>query len=127
MSRFETDIFGKNGPCFVKAEYPDVTTIIDAIHKAGGIAILASWHLDYFSDETIENIVDLGMDGIECFSPDVHEKTIASLLKIVQKRKLFVSCGSDYHGPTKQNYSMGVSNCPTKALPLVRILTKAAK
>ena len=127
MSRFETDIFGKNGPCFVKAEYPDVTTIIDAIHKAGGIAILASWHLDYFSDETIENIVDLGIDGIECFSPDVHEKTIASLLKIVQKRKLFVSCGSDYHGPTKQNYSMGVSNCPTKALSLVRILTKAAK
>lgn len=127
MSRFESDIFGKNGPCFVKASYPSVKSVIDAIHQAGGIAILSSWHLDYISDEILEEIVDLNMDGIECFSNDIHEQTIASTLKIVQKRKLFVSCGSDYHGPTKPKYHMGVSNCPQKALPLVRILTKAAK
>ena len=36
-------------------------------------------------------------------------------------------CGSNYHGPTKPKYHMGVSNCPEKALPLVKILTKAAK
>ena len=94
MSRFETDVFGKNGPCYVKADYPDAKAVIDAIHNAGGIAILSSWHLDYISDEVLEEIVDLGMD---------------------------------YHGPTKPKYHMGVSNCPEKALPLVRILTKAAK
>ena len=127
MSRFETDVFGKNGPCYVKADYPDAKAVIDAIHNAGGIAILSSWHLDYISDEVLEEIVDLGMDGVECFSNDIHEQTIAAALKIVQKRKLFVSCGSDYHGPTKPKYHMGVSNCPEKALPLVRILTKAAK
>ena len=127
MSRFEADVFGKNGPCYVKAEYPDAKAVIDAIHSAGGIAILSSWHLDYISDDVIEEIVDLGMDGIECFSNDIHEQTVAAALKIVQKRKLFVSCGSDYHGPTKPKYHMGVSNCPQKALPLVRILTKAAK
>ena len=127
MSRFETDVFGKNGPCYVKADYPDAKAVIDAIHNAGGIAILSSWHLDYISDEVLEEIVDLGMDGVECFSNDIHEQTIAAALKIVQKRKLFVSCGSDYHGPTKPKYHMGVSNCPEKALALVRILTKAAK
>ena len=51
----------------------------------------------------------------------------ASQMIFMQKRKLFVSCGSDYHGPTKPKYHMGVSNCPEKALALVRILTKAAK
>ena len=127
MSRFETDVFGKNGPCYVKANYPDAKAVIDAIHSAGGIAILSSWHLDYISDDVLEEIVDLGMDGVECFSNDIHEQTIAAALKIVQKRKLFVSCGSDYHGPTKPKYHMGVSNCPEKALPLVKILTKAAK
>lgn len=127
MSRFETDVFGKNGPCYVKADYPDAKAVIDAIHNAGGIAILSSWHLDYIADEVLEEIVDLGMDGVECFSNDIHEQTIAAALKIVQKRKLFVSCGSDYHVPTKPKYHMGVSNCPEKALPLVRILTKAAK
>ena len=54
-------------------------------------------------------------------------KRLRQLLKIVQKRKLFVSCGSDYHGPTKPKYHMGVSNCPEKALALVRILTKVRK
>ena len=127
MSRFETDVFGKNGPCYVKANYPDAKAVIDAIHSAGGIAILSSWHLDYISDDVLEEIVDLGMDGVECFSNDIHEQTVAAALKIVQKRKLFVSCGSDYHGPTKPKYHMGVSNCPEKALPLVKILTKAAK
>lgn len=127
MARFETDVFGKNGPCFVKAVYPDAQSVIQAIHDAGGIAILSSWHLDYLSDDVIEEIVNLGMDGIECFSNDIHEQTIAATLKIVQKHKLFVSCGSDYHGPTKPKYHMGVSKCPEKALPLVRILTKAAK
>ena len=78
-------------------------------------------------DDVLEEIVDLGMDGVECFSNDIHEQTVAAALKIVQKRKLFVSCGSDYHGPTKPKYLMGVSNCPEKALPLVKILTKAAK
>ena len=39
----------------------------------------------------------------------------------------FVRTTDDYHGPTKPKYHMGVSNCPEKALPLVKILTKAAK
>ena len=78
MSRFETDVFGKNGPCYVKANYPDAKAVIDAIHSAGGIAILSSWHLDYISDDVLEEIVDLGMDGVECFSNDIHEQTVAA-------------------------------------------------
>ena len=127
QARFESDVFGKNGPCYVSGEYPNVRDVVEAIHRAGGIAVLASWHLDYLSDDLIEEIVSLGFDGIECFSTDIHEETIASCLKIVQKKKLFVSCGSDYHGPTKPKYHMGQSNCPEKALPLVRILTKGVK
>ena len=127
QARFESDVFGINGPCYFKGEYPDVHDVIDAIHQAGGIAILASWHLDYLSDDLIEEIVSFGFDGIECFSKDIHKETIATCLKIVQKHKLFVSCGSDYHGPTKPKYHMGQTNCPAKAMSLVRILTKGAK
>ena len=50
-----------------------------------------------------------------------------TVLKIVQKHKLLVSCGSDYHGPTKPNRRLGETNCPEKGLALVKILTKAAK
>ena len=126
MLRFRRDVFGPGSPCYVPAIYPDAQNIVDAIHDAGGIAILASWHLDKISDDLIEEIMNLGVDGIECFSPEIHEETMAAAIKIAQKHKAFISCGSDYHGSTKPNRHMGVTNCPKKALPLVRILTKAA-
>ncbi|MDB7984135.1 PHP domain-containing protein [Faecalicoccus pleomorphus] len=126
MRRFRKDVFGKNGPCYVHCTYPAAKEIIQAIHEAGGIAILASWHLDSISDDLIEEIMRLGMDGIECFSPDIREETMASAIRIAQKYKAFISCGSDYHGTTKPDRHLGVTNCPAKALPLVRILTKAA-
>lgn len=124
--RFCKDIFGKGGPCHVRAEYPDARKILKAIHDAGGIAILASWNLDRISDEFIESVMTLGMDGIECFGPDIEEKTSASCIRIVQKYKAFITCGSDYHGTNRPGRYLGVTNCPPKALSLVKILTKAA-
>ena len=125
MRAFKYNTFGKGGPCYVKANYPEVVDVIRSIHDACGIAILASWHTDYMADEIIEEIIDLGIDGIECFSPCVHAETIAVLLKLAQQKKLLVSCGSDYHGPTKKNRYLGVTYCPEKAIPLVKIMTKA--
>ena len=125
MLRFRKDIFGKGAPCYVEADYPDVKDMIDAIHEAGGIAILSSWHLDRVSDELIEEVMALGMDGIECFSPDIHEDTTAACIRIAQQHKAFISCGSDYHGKVRPNRHLGVTKCPQKALPLIRIFTKA--
>ena len=127
LRRFEHDVFGNNGPCHVERTYPELEQIIQAIHQANGIAILSSWRLDYIDDQAIEILLDEGIDGIECFSPDLHEETMTAVLRIIQHRKLFVSAGSDYHGPTKPERKMGQTNCPEKGLPLVRIFTKAAE
>ena len=124
MKAFKYNTFGKGGPCYVRGNYPQLEDAIMAIHHAGGIAVLAAWHMDYIPDETIEEMIRLGVDGIECFSPALEEETTASLLKFAMQYKLLVSCGSDYHGPTKQNRYLGVTHCPEKGIPLVRILTK---
>ena len=71
-------------------------------------------------------MIDKGIDGIECFSPCVQQETISSLLKIARENKLLITCGSDYHGPTKQDRKLGVTHCPEKGVQLVRILTKHA-
>ncbi|MGN1276936.1 MAG: PHP domain-containing protein, partial [Floccifex sp.] len=126
MKEFKFHTFGKGGPCYVRGNYPRLEDVIKSIHIAGGICVLASWHMDYIDDETIREIISKGIDGIECFSPCVQEETISSLLKIAMENKLFVSCGSDYHGPTKQDRKLGHTLCPEKGLPLVRILTKHA-
>lgn len=126
MARFKNAMFGKHGPCYVEGKYPSAKEILDAIHDANGIAILSSWHLDYIDDHTIEELIGLGLDGVECFSPGIHKQTMTALLKLVQKNKLFVSAGSDFHGPSRPGRELGVTNCPEKGLALVRIFTKAA-
>lgn len=127
MDAFSKDIFSKDGPCYVKGDYPNIKTIIDAIHQANGIAILASWHVNRLSSSTIQELTGLGLDGIECFSPELEEKDMAMLLKIVKARKLLVTAGSDYHGPTKPDRQLGVTYMPPKAENLVKIITKAAR
>lgn len=124
--RFTRAVFGKNGPCYVPASYPNVKDVIDSIHKADGIAILSSWNLDNISDEEIEGMMELGFDGIECFSPRIHPSTMTALLRIVKERHAFVTSGSTYSGPNKPAYQLGKTHCPEKALPLVRIFTKAS-
>ncbi len=119
-------IFGKGGPCFVAVQYPDIHDVIEAIHDADGIAILSSWRLDQFDTAELDTLMNDGIEGIECFSPDISKETIARVLRIVQQRKGFITAGSDYHGPNKPGHYLGVTHCPPKALPLVRILTKAA-
>lgn len=123
--KFIRDVFGKGGPCFVQAQYPELKDVLQAIHDADGIAILSSWNMDMIPDEDIEKMMNLGIDGIECFSPRVHDATMAALLKLATKHHAFVTCGSDYHGPKRPRFKMGKCYCPEKALPLVRIMTKA--
>lgn len=125
--RFARDVFGKGGPCYVTAIYPALGDMVKAIHDAGGIAILSSWNMDHIHDEEIETMMELGIDGIECFSPRIHEATMTSLLRIVKKHSAFVTCGSDFHGPNRPKFKMGHCCCPEKAWPLVRILSEALK
>ena len=69
----------------------------------------------------------LGFDGIEVFSPLVSRETMARLLKIAKAEKLFISAGSDFHGPSRPDRYLGVSGCPPQALKLVEILTQASE
>lgn len=127
IHRFKQAVFGKGGPCYVEGIYPEAQEIIDAIHDANGIAILSSWHLDEFSNKMIEELIHIGIDGIECFSPFIQDDTMMNALKLVQQNKLFVTTGSDFHGPSRPEKKLGVTNCPEKGRSLVQIFTKAAQ
>ena len=52
---------------------------------------------------------------------------MARLLKIAKAEKLFISAGSDFHGPSRPDRYLGVSGCPPQALKLVEILTQASE
>ena len=125
--RFAEDLFGKGGPCDVELRYPALEDILEIVHLADGIAVLSSWNCDNFGEAFISSLIARGFDGIEVFSPLVKKETMTKLLKVAKAEKLFVSAGSDFHGPSRPDRYLGVTNCPPQALSLVEILTQASE
>ncbi len=78
-------------------KYPDVKSVIDEIHGAGGIAVLA--HPGKFNNfEEIEKYKELGLDGVEVWSPFNSEEETQALADLCKKKKLLMTGGSDFHG-----------------------------
>ena len=86
---------------------------IQAIHSAGGKAFLAHpYQLNFLEkdlDSLIKKLTKSGLDGIECYYPLHTLEQTNFYLQLVQKYKLLVSAGSDFHGEKiKPNIKMGI-------------------
>ena len=80
-----------------KAKYAEPSEVIDAIHEAGGIAILAHpGSNDSF--ELLEELIPLGLDGVEVWHPDNTEEQQAKLLAIAKKNSLLTVGGTEFKG-----------------------------
>lgn len=82
---------------------PPIEQTIAAIHKAGGIVLLAH-PLHYgWDDRTLETTVDrlarAGLDGIEAFYKPYTLETQDRLAALADRLGLLTTGGSDYHGP----------------------------
>ena len=64
----------------------------------------------------IQELKDMGIDGIEVYYPGYSHNTINTLLSICENQKLLVSGGSDFHGSRKPNNLLGIGyeNSPIK-------------
>lgn len=84
-------------PAYVpRAKYPPQEAI-NLIKKAGGVAVLA--HPGLIRDRDIINeVIQMGIEGLEVFYPEHTPKEIGGFLEICQKNKLLVTGGSDFHG-----------------------------
>jgi len=78
-------------------KYPTVKEVIDEVHGAGAIAVLAYPGKNNNFDE-IDKYVELGLDGIEVWSPYNSPEQVEELTKICKKKKLLMTGGSDFHG-----------------------------
>lgn len=90
-------LFGKDGCARVEIEYPDTRDVLAAIHEAGGVAVLAHPYT-YHSEELLEELVPLGLDGVEVWHPRHSEEQQASLLDFATQHNLLTTGGSDFHG-----------------------------
>lgn len=91
-------LFSENGgSAYVPVEYPDTRDVLKAIHDAGGIAVLAHPFV-YHSEDLLEELVPLGLDGVEVWHPYHTEEQSEQLLAFAKQHKLLTTGGSDFHG-----------------------------
>lgn len=103
----------------------DAKLVIDAIHKAGGIAILAhpkkiedKYNIDI--EDFLPDLVEIGIDGVEIYNSLHYNEDSKRYKEIATKYNLLISGGSDYHGPNiKPNVKLGYLN--NEDLPKINI------
>ena len=81
----------------MEPEYPDVKEVLELIHSAGGIAVLAH-PVPYRNEELLEELTGLGLDGVEVWHPDQSETDSARLAAFAAEHGLLTTGGSDFHG-----------------------------
>ena len=88
------------------ATYPEPAEIIEAIHEAGGIAVLA--HPGFYDNfELLEELIPIGLDGVEVWHPENTAEQQEMLIAIAKKHDLLMTGGSDFHGANKPTISLG--------------------
>lgn len=92
-------LFSKENGCIqTQVDYPDTREVLELIHSAGGIAVLAH-PLLYHNEELLEELTEVGLlDGVEAYHPSSDEKGIDELLTYAAQYHLLVTGGSDFHG-----------------------------
>lgn len=97
--------FGLGKPAYVEIIFVSPQEAIDAIHQAGGVAVLA--HPGLYKEDGrlllrkqgfLDSLIELGIDGLEAFNSS-HDPAIAEEIRSIALEKgLLITGGSDCHG-----------------------------
>lgn len=87
-----------NGICLVEREYPEVRFVLELIHSARGVAVMAHPALYDNIDLLKELSEEKKLDGVEVYHYSADDNQKKELLDIAQKYDLIVTGGSDFHG-----------------------------
>lgn len=92
---------GNGGPAYVPRLRLTPAEVIEAIHRAGGVAVLA--HPAYSAaTERIGEFVDLGLEGLEVYYPEHSPEEVEMLLRLCSRYGLVATGGSDFHSPSHE-------------------------
>ena len=92
-------MIGDDAPCFIPSSEQDLISTIKFIKNNGGIAVIA--HPIHYKNTTLEEFIDLDIDGIECFYPEHKKKYTKKLVELCKKHNLVITGGSDFHNIKK--------------------------
>lgn len=101
----------KGRPAWVPKFKVSADDAIKLIHEAGGLAVMAHPGLVHH-DALIPELVEAGMDGIECYHTKHPTSSVEHYLEIADEHGLLVTGGSDCHGMNKGKPLIGSIKLP---------------
>jgi len=101
----------RDRPAFVPRSGPSPEHVVDAIHRAGGLASLAHPGRTQI-DARIPALARAGLDAIEVYHSDHDAAAIERYRLVAQDLALLATGGSDYHGEPGHGVRPGDATLP---------------
>jgi predicted metal-dependent phosphoesterase TrpH len=82
-------------------EFPSPEEVIAVARRAGGVVILAhpgAFFYNGLDEHHLDQLVEMGIEGVECYSFHHDDATTRRLLDDCRRRNLLITGGSDCHG-----------------------------
>ena len=103
---------GAGKPAYVDKDRIGCEEAIKMILGAGGVPVLAHPALldiddDYQLDELIQNLIKIGIRGIEVYYPEHSAEQIQRYAELADKYDLLMTGGTDFHGSITPEIKMG--------------------
>lgn len=92
---------------------------IRLVQSAGGLAVLAHPGLAR-SEEAIFPLIELGLDGLECFHTKHSPAMAEHFVSLAEKHNLLITGGSDCHGMNKGKPLIGSIKLPYEYVRLLK-------
>jgi predicted metal-dependent phosphoesterase TrpH len=106
-------------PAFVDRPRISIAEAIGHIERAGGIAVLAHPGL-LNRDSQIEELVTLGLAGLEVWHPGHSPSVTSRYLKMTEQLDLLATGGSDSHGPMRNELVFGSIRLPRERIEALK-------
>ncbi len=104
-------LIGQGCPYYVPKNQPSLEKAISAIHAAGGKTVVAHplslWLSWGKLSRTLDEWKELGLDGVEALHSGNSGKTARRLTELAEKKGLFITGGSDFHGTGRPDRKLG--------------------
>jgi 3',5'-nucleoside bisphosphate phosphatase len=102
---------GSDRPAFVTRTGPPPEQVIDAIHRAGGLASLAHPGRTRI-DARIRDLAAAGLDAIEVYHSDHDAAAVERYRAMARELDVLVTGGSDFHGDPARGVCPGSATLP---------------
>lgn len=119
-----SDAFGRyltrGKPGYALSEKITPEGAILAIHRAGGVAVLAHPWSTRNPRGAVRQLVSYGLDGLECFYGEYEPSVREDLAALAAEYRLIPTGGSDFHGKGVKSTDLGGVFVPPESVEALR-------